>query len=471
MRQHTRTRTTRRPARLAAILAASAGLLATACGNVYEVTENKNPGQGAPTANGSAGTGGGSVAKTDATATGDLDFAKLTQKNPSKEPGVSDSSIKVAGVAATTNILKLPVDQAFNGVQAYFDMVNTKYGGIWGRKLEITDKRDDQMVNNKAEAQALATQDIFAIAPVATVLFLGSDVLGDSGIPTFGWNISPEWAGPKNLFGEKSSYICVTCGYPTQSFIAKQFGFSKVGVLAYNQAQSAECVNGVRAGFEKYKVATVDFVDDAIPFGNADYGVQVQKMRDAGVQMVITCMDTSATITLAKEIAKQKAGIIQYIQMGYDYDLVKNFSAEFEGSMVMTQFSPIEFEPQPPGLKDYLQWIDKVPGAKRGELSIAGWLNADLLYRGLALAGPDFTRQKVIDAINNMTNWSAGSMNAGFDWTIGHDQESNNTCQAFSKIHDGKFEPVFTEPGKPFVCFDTVSSDLLEPPRRASMLG
>ena len=29
-----------------------------------------------------------------------------------------------------------------------------------------------------------------------------------------------------------------------------------------------------------------------------------------------------------------------------------------------------------------------------------GWINADLAYEGLVAAGPDFDRQKVIDATN-----------------------------------------------------------------------
>ena len=39
-----------------------------------------------------------------------------------------------------------------------------------------------------------------------------------------------------------------------------------------------------------------------------------------------------------------------------------------------------------------------------------GWLNADLFVDGLKAAGPDFSRQKLIDAINKMTDYKANGL-------------------------------------------------------------
>ncbi len=40
------------------------------------------------------------------------------------------------------------------------------------------------------------------------------------------------------------------------------------------------------------------------------------------------------------------------------------------------------------------------------------------------------------------------------DWTKAHDQRKSDTkfCQFLSRIEDSKFVPVFSKPGKPFVC-------------------
>ena len=83
---------------------------------------------------------------------------------------------------------------------------------------------------------------------------------------------------------------------------------------------------------------------------------------------------------------------------------------------------PYESADPVPALTNYLEWIDKVGGVQ-DEMSVAGWLNADLLYKGLVAAGPEFTQQSVIDAINQM-QWDADGIIPGVDWTIAHESDS-----------------------------------------------
>jgi hypothetical protein len=83
---------------------------------------------------------------------------------------------------------------------------------------------------------------------------------------------------------------------------------------------------------------------------------------------------------------------------------------------------------------------------------MAGWINADQFVTGLREAGPDFTRQKVVDAINAEKNFTANGLLAGIDWSIAHQGEQPEGCNVISKIENGKFVPSFGQPGKPFVC-------------------
>jgi len=388
------------------------------------------------------------------------------QKNvPVDAPGVTDTEIHVGGVVSKTNPLGGEYDQAFKGVEAYFDFIN-EGGGIYGRKLKLTSKRDDQLVNNQAEVQALISQDnVFAVMPVANIAaFSGSTLLADAGIPTFGWNVNAEWTGPPNLFGEKGSYLCFTCPRADLPWLAKQLGRTKLGVLAYGVQQSSDCAKGIKASAEKYPTAAVAFEDTNIAFNfNPDFSVQVGKMKDAGVDFVATCMDDNGVTSLAKEMKKQGLNALQYLPNGYNYDLVEKFSDVFAGSIVLTGFAPFEVEQPPAALTEYLKRIEKV-GGKKGELSLAGWLNADLFVQGLKAAGPEFSREKVIDGINQMKNWTAEGIIPGIDWTIGHTADPDELCFAFSKIDNGKFVPQYGEPGKPFVCFDRNAANLPEKP-------
>jgi branched-chain amino acid transport system substrate-binding protein len=71
---------------------------------------------------------------------------------------------------------------------------------------------------------------------------------------------------------------------------------------------------------------------------------------------------------------------------------------------------------------------------------------------GLRGAGPDFDRQKVIDAVNRLTDYTADGVLDGVDWTHAHTQVPKVPCMFLSEIEDGAFVPAFGKPGKPFVC-------------------
>jgi branched-chain amino acid transport system substrate-binding protein len=392
-----------------------------------------------------------------------------TGENPGKKvhlegvPGVTDTEIRVSGIASTTNPLGGKYAEAFKGVQAYFDMINAN-GGIYGRQLKLIAQHDDKAFSNQQAVQALLTEDKpFAALPIAVLQFAGADQLVQAGMPTFGWTINPEWGGTKeepksNMFGQTGSYLCFTCASPGLPWLVEQAHATKVGVLGYAISESSLCVDGTKASMDKYGPrigAKVVYTDQTLQFQQKDLSVQVQKMKDAGVDFVATCMDTNGVVILAKEMKKQRLDAKQSLPNAYDHEFLDEFGDLFEGSFVRTDFASFELpeNEQPEGEKLYLQQMDK-EGFTPSENSVAGWLNADLFVAGLKKAGPNFSQQKVIDAINSMKDYNADGFISGVDWTTAHYQESDeqHICQFFSVIEDGKFVPKYSKPGKPFVC-------------------
>jgi branched-chain amino acid transport system substrate-binding protein len=140
----------------------------------------------------------------------------------------------------------------------------------------------------------------------------------------------------------------------------------------------------------------------------------------------------------------------------YDQERIERNANVADGNYLYTLFMPFESASKPEGLKLYEKWL-KRSGGKRTENSLYGWLNADLFVTGLKAAGPDFTRQKLLDAVNQLKDYDAGGILPGVDWTKAHQQGPN--CYSWLKIQDGKFKPVFAKSGKPFLCIpaDTAS--------------
>ena len=94
------------------------------------------------------------------------------------------------------------------------------------------------------------------------------------------------------------------------------------------------------------------------------------------------------------------------------------------------------------------------------ENAVFGWINAAQFVAGLKAAGPDFTQQKVVDAVNAMTDFNADGLLPPVDWTTAH--ENDQDCMALLKIVKGKFKPVYGKPGKPVLCF---ADDLTKVPK------
>src|SRR3954447_16538950 len=91
-------------------------------------------------------------------------------------PGVSDTEIKVGGLASVNNPLGGSYGDAFDGAQAYFDKVNAE-GGVFNRKINLAAKRDDggQASRNVSQARALVEEDnVFAVVPLAALAFSGA---------------------------------------------------------------------------------------------------------------------------------------------------------------------------------------------------------------------------------------------------------------------------------------------------------
>ena len=427
------------------IAAVAVALLAASCGNSEGGSADSNGG-----GNEADSGGDGQVVAVDA-------------------PGVTDDEIRVTGIAAVTNPLDADYASAADGVEAYFAMVNDA-GGIHGRDLVLSDVRDDKVANNTAEAKGIVdSDDTFAVLPVATLLFTGADTLVEAGIPTYGWTINPEWEGteenPKeNLFGQAGSYLCLGCPQAYPPYIAERSGRTKVGILAYNVPQSSTCASGWQESIERWggpAGSEVVFSDSSLAYGTTDLSVQVQKMAEAGVNLVMTCMDNNAVVTLAKEMKKQGLDAIQLLPNAYNQEFYEEFGDLFEGSYVIIGFAPLETpeDLRPEGLDLYEEWIEST-GGKTTENSMVGWLNAAAFVEALELAGPDFDRQKVIDALNDQTAQSAQGMLPDVNWKgYGHWQRNPRSCAVYLEIVDGEMAP--TETDEIFTCFDVTGDELV----------
>jgi ABC-type branched-subunit amino acid transport system substrate-binding protein len=406
-------------------------------------------------------------------------------------PGVTKTEIRVGGYSSPPNdTLNVSYPDGFEGAEAYFDKVN-KAGGVFDRKIKLVAKESDQgqaSTGATTVRSLVEEKKVFAVLPVMTNSFvLGSRYLAENNVPAFGINVEPAWCGTadeeaaveaaqlngdlqqcprKNLFGEKGSYLCFECPGIGPSYVAQEKGLNKVAVFGYTHVSSSKCVEGLKEGFAQYGQEVVH-ENSALEFGfsPSEIAADVQAMKDKGVEFVATCMEFGGGFKISQ--ALKQAGVedvVFYAPEGYKESTLEKYGDELNNWVFRLGFAPWQGKDLQKGTKEFLKAM-KDRDVEPSEHAQAGWINAALLVAGIEAAGPDFTRQSVIDAINQITDWTADGILPPVDWTQNGHGPGHEACDAYVEAVDGKFKPIFGKKGQPFVCFpDNPRPPTLESP-------
>ena len=175
-----------------------------------------------------------------ALATGFVTIGGSAGAATSSAPGVTANSITVGTISTQTGPIASNFASLIYGERAYFDWVNAT-GGINGRKIDYKYPLDDAGSGTTFNqlASTLINQDhVFAITGVATASF-APNYFTEAKIPTYGYNVTGNWAGPPNLFAAGGSVLFYGAEGPEMTYVAKKIHATSVGLLAYGIASSA----------------------------------------------------------------------------------------------------------------------------------------------------------------------------------------------------------------------------------------
>ena len=408
----------------------------------------------------------------------------FSTNQPVNASGVTSSEIHVGSITSKTNPVGGDNFLLNDGIKGYLDVVNSK-GGVWGRQLKLTSERDDGTVNNLTQTEALLSQDNVYAVFESTELFSGAPKLAAVGMPTFGWNINPEWAGPTNFFPNRAPICfknCTSIGRPLP-WIIQQSHAHKVAMIGYSVPQSADSVKGNAAEIAKFSQQTgaeVVYQDTSLQFGQTDFSAQVAQMKAKGADFLVTSLDFNGDYSVANEMKKQ--GILDKVIFFhpniYNADFVSKNGALFEGGIAFVGITAAEHQPAPPALQEYLDYAH-AHGLKVTESTLQGWMAARQFVDALKAAGPNFTWAHLVNAWNQQTWYSNGGLAPPIDWTRQHTDPSTSLaansqfeCANFVRIHNGGFVGIYDDGGaKPWVCFNGQQPDQWQTPANVSFAG
>ncbi len=383
-------------------------------------------------------------------------------------PGVTSRQITVGDVATLTGPIASDFAAVVPGVRAYFDMVNAQ-GGIAGRKLDLAYVLDDG--GNPTAfgnlARTLVDQDhVFAVVGVASAFFTPT-FFDESGTPTYGYNATPNWSGPPNLFGAGGSTQLPAVVGPYTAWLLKRTHSTSVAVMAYNVQPSGSICGSTanelrKAGFD------VSFQDLSAPI-DGDMTTDVQRIQHAGSDFILSCMDVTGNISLARAVQQYGIKANQLWFNGSDQQVLASYATLMQRVYFSIPYVPLRAPTKRyPGLQGYLRAMRTYePSYVGDQLATEGWQSAALFAAGVRAAGSNLTQQRVIRLTNQMTDFTADGFATVTDWSAAHHTANGPWCTGYVKVAGIHFEPVYPKGHQVFACFgslDARNTTLVTPP-------
>ncbi len=378
----------------------------------------------------------------------------------SSAPGVTSNSITVGTISTQTGELASNFSSLIYGEKAYYQYINNQ-GGVNGRKINYKYALDDggNPTTFNQLANTLINQDhVFAVTGVATAFF-SPNLFVESGIPTYGYNVTGNWAGPSNLFAAGGSVEYYPAGAPEDAYVARKTNSLSIAFVAYGVAASAAACqseqNALQAG--GYKIS---YSDLKVSNPGSTVATDVQRMKQAGSNMVISCMDVQGNISMARAIQQYGLKMTQLWFSGNDQSTLNTNESLMQGVYFGLAHVPFA-APQSvyPGLKLYVTEMKKYePNYVDDEIAIQGWESAALFVQGVKMAGNNLTQANVIKEDNSLTSFTAGGLTSPTNWkSAGHTGHAPPYCAAYIKVSGDKYVPALNTGQNVFNCFESTN--------------
>jgi branched-chain amino acid transport system substrate-binding protein len=337
--------------------------------------------------------------------------AGSTGGNTASAPGVRSDSIKIGIQTSLTGSASSQYKNIVKAVQARFALQNAE-GGVFGRKL-TTVVVDDQSseTGSLTAAQALSSQSVFGVIAESAFVAGGYRPYQKAGIPVTGGGYDgPEWETPPNtnMFAVGGQYS----GYPQYSGMlqfVKEHGGTNIACIGYDVTSSKASADGCVPAAKSVGIKA-GYINDSLGFGTVNVTPVALAMKNAHVDSVYMAMD--ANTNLAIVTAAKQTGVSLKAAMlatGYGQDILDDPTAlqAAQGAYFLNQFAPIELKTR--ATQQFVAAM-KTYGNYTGEPTFdvyEGWAGADLMIKGLEVAGQNPTRKSFITNLSKVTNYDA----------------------------------------------------------------
>jgi branched-chain amino acid transport system substrate-binding protein len=327
-------------------------------------------------------------------------------------------------------------------------------GGVNGHKLVPLIIDDQTSPSAVATAVQEADSKAFAIVSQSPLFFLAAKYPQQQGIPVTGsYSDGPEWGEQPytNMFAADVGSL--NPKYPVTTLAGnflKTHGATTLGTYGYGISPSSSRAAIQTADSFKHAGGKVGVLNTTVPFGGVTFTSDALVAKQNHVDALSPEMDNNSNFALAT--ALQQAGVklkAALFATGYQPDVINSpvWSA-LQGDYFYSLFRPWSLPDA--ATKQMQTAMEKYDGYSKTDFpafsEYEAWLGADLMIKGLQLAGPNPTHASVIKALRGVKSYNANGLlpiTLNFSTDFGHDSKS---CAWMVKANETGFTPVSSQP-------------------------
>ncbi len=367
----------------------------------------------------------------------------------------SGAPITIAMISSLTGPGASEFSQAPVGFNARIALQNAE-GGVNGHKITgiVIDDQTSPSGVSTAVQDALS-KGALGLVSTSPLFFLADKVPNKQGVPvTGGFFDGPEWGTQPytNMFAADTG--SVNPKYPVNTQIGsfmKAHGGTVLCSYGYSISPSST----------RSAVGTVDsfvhaggkagILDTSVPFGGVEFTTAALLAKQKGCNAFYAGLDDNSNVALAS--ALRAAGVkpkVVVFPTGYESSLVGSPAWNtVQGGYFDTTFRPFQLpntgtQQMQSALKKYAHFTSKqFPSFSQYE----SWLGADLMIKGLELAGKNPTQAGVIHALRNLTSYDGnGILPAATNYSTNFGHDLAKSCGWYMIAEKSGFVPSSSQP-------------------------
>jgi branched-chain amino acid transport system substrate-binding protein len=335
--------------------------------------------------------------------------------NTASAPGISPTTIKVALVTSlsgsdSSNSVNIP-----KGFAARIAAQNAA-GGVDGRKLTYFVEDDQSSPTTAlAAAQAAVNKDAFAIDYNSPFAFGAIKYMATSGIPVVGGGYDgPEWTMPStfpNMFSWAPEVWASNPVWTTGAAFIKSEGGTRIASVGYAISPSSTAAAKGMAPAAQAVGISAPYINTSLPFGTVDVTSIALQMKSENIDAMYGPIDPNTLLAILT--AAKDAGLnikVPNLATGYGEDFLTDPASlqAAQGAYMITNAQvPVE-------LNTPATMTEQAAFAKYENFTgipdfgwTQGYISADLMIKGLEVAGQNPTRQSFIGNLRKVTDYNA----------------------------------------------------------------